>query len=210
VSRDIIPNIREIVRRNLVTRNSAVSSRQFCSAPEEKKDSSEVSEAVQKLTTENEALSKDLASFKEKCNELDDKFKRSLAETENVRRRLTKQKDDAKLFGIQGFCKDLLNVADILERATESVPKDQIGSNVHLKNLYQGLSMTEGELKNVFKRNGLVLVDPLGEKFNPNLHEALFQQPIEGKESGTVIEVKKVGYTLHDRCIRPALVGVAT
>ena len=160
-------------RRNLVTRNSAVSSRQFCSAPEEKKDSSEVSEAVQKLTTENEALSKDLASFKEKCNELDvssfrgsnesainvilftiviplqDKFKRSLAETENVRRRLTKQKDDAKLFGIQGFCKDLLNVADILERATESVPKDQIGSNVHLKNLYQGLSMTEGELKNV-------------------------------------------------------------
>ena len=80
---------------------------------------------------------------------LQDKFKRSLAETENVRRRLTKQKDDAKLFGIQGFCKDLLNVADILQRATESVPADQIDSNLHLKNLYQGLSMTEGELKSV-------------------------------------------------------------
>lgn len=78
-----------------------------------------------------------------------DKFKRSLAETENVRRRLTKQKEDAKLFGIQGFCKDLLNVADILQRATESVPADEVNSNAHLKNLFQGLTMTEGELKSV-------------------------------------------------------------
>jgi len=68
---------------------------------------------------------------------------------ENMRRRLTKQIEDAKLFGIQGFCKDLLNVSDILQRATESVPSDQVGSNPHLKNLYQGLSMTESELQNV-------------------------------------------------------------
>lgn len=66
-----------------------------------------------------------------------------------MRRRLTKQIEDAKLFGIQGFCKDLLNVSDILQRATESVPTDQVGSNPHLKNLYQGLSMTESELQNV-------------------------------------------------------------
>jgi len=72
-----------------------------------------------------------------------------------------------------------------------------------------GLAIQTLKYIQVFKRNGLVQVSPLGEKFNPNLHEALFQQPIEGKESGTVIEVKKVGYTLHDRCIRPALVGVA-
>jgi len=176
VSRDIIPNIREIARRSFVSRNSAISSRAFCSVAEEKKDPSETTETVQKLTTENETLSKDLASLKEKYSELDDKFKRSLAETENVRRRLTKQKEDAKLFGIQGFCKDLLNVADILQRATESVPADEVNSNAHLKNLFQGLTMTEGELKSVFKRNGLVQVSPLGEKFNPNLHEALFQQ----------------------------------
>ena len=80
---------------------------------------------------------------------LKDKYKRSLADSENLRRRLVKQIDDAKSFGIQGFCKDLLNVADILERATESVPTDQIESNSHLKGLYQGLKMTGAELHNV-------------------------------------------------------------
>lgn len=69
--------------------------------------------------------------------------------------------------------------------------------------------MTEGQLKAVFKRHGLEPVDPINEKFNPNLHEALFQQEVEGKESGTVVVVSKIGYKIHDRVIRPALVGVS-
>ena len=80
---------------------------------------------------------------------MQDKYKRSLADGENMRRRLSKQIDDAKLFGIQGFCKDLLSVSDILQTATECVPADQINSNTHLKNLYQGLTMTEAELQKV-------------------------------------------------------------
>lgn len=91
--------------------------------------------------------------------------------------RLTKQVSEAKIFGIQSFCKDLLDVADVLSKATESVPKEEVGTNnPHLKNLYEGLLMTEAQLKSVFKRHGLEVVNPVEEKFNPNFHEALFQQ----------------------------------
>lgn len=166
--------------------------------------------------------------------QLQDKYKRSLADGENLRRRLTKQIADAKQFGIQSFCKDLLEVADILGHATDAVPKDKLNDqNPHLKNLYDGLVMTKSSLGQVFKRNGLETVNPLNEKFNPNLHEALFQkvspantpmfslslylivlcilfkQEAKDVEPGVVVEVTKIGYKLHDRCIRPALVGVS-
>lgn len=142
---------------------------------------------------------------------MQDKYKRALAETENVRRRMQKQIDDAKLFGIQGFCKDLLEVADILSKATESVPKEVLSeNNVHLNTLYDGLCMTDTQLQKVFQRHGLEKINPQnGEKFDPNIHEALFQQPLtEGKIGGGVAAVSKIGYRLHTRTVRPALVGV--
>lgn len=127
-----------------------------------------------------------------------------------MRVRLTKQISDAKIFGIQSFCKDMLDVSDILEQATQSVPKEEINDkNPHLKNLYEGLTMTKAQLHQVFKRNGLEQVNPLNEKFNPNYHEALFQQDVPNKEPNTVIIVSKVGYKLNERCIRPAVVGVS-
>lgn len=127
-----------------------------------------------------------------------------------MRVRLTKQISDAKIFGIQSFCKDMLDVSDILEQATMSVPKEEINDkNQHLKNLYEGLTMTKAQLHQVFKRNGLEQVNPMNEKFNPNYHEALFQQDVAGKEPNIVVVVSKVGYKLHERCIRPAIVGVS-
>ena len=140
-----------------------------------------------------------------------DKYKRSLAETENVRTRLKKQVEDAKMFGIQGFCKDLLDVADTLGRATGSVPKESLTSqNQELKTLYDGLVMTEGQLVQVFTKHGLSQITPEeGVAFDPNFHEAMFQMPkAEGKEPGTIAAVQKIGYQLHNRTIRPALVGV--
>ncbi|XP_012261975.1 grpE protein homolog, mitochondrial [Athalia rosae] len=172
--------------------------------------STEVSENEKKITAELEALNKDLAEYKEKTIELDNKYKRALAEGENLRVRLTKQINDAKQFGIQEFCKDLLEVADILGKATESVPKDELTErNPHLKSLYEGLSMTEAQLHKVFTKHGLVSLNPINEKFDPNQHEALFQQEVEGKAPGTVVVVSKIGYKLHERIVRPALVGVA-
>lgn len=107
-------------------------------------------EATEKIKTELELINKELAELKESKDVLEDKYKRALAEGENIRVRLTKQIHDAKLFGIQGFCKDLLDVADILGKATESVPKAELTEkNPHLKSLYEGLIMTEAQLHKV-------------------------------------------------------------
>jgi len=149
------------------------------------------------------------ATLEDKVKDLDDKYKRSLAENENIRKRLTRQIEDAKSFGIQGFCKDLLEVADILGKATESVPAVELNNrNPHLKNLFEGLTMTDSQLQKVFQRHGLKQINPLGEKFDPNRHEALFEDIKADKEAGTVSIVTKIGYKLHERTIRPALVGV--
>ncbi|XP_017031253.1 grpE protein homolog, mitochondrial [Drosophila kikkawai] len=158
---------------------------------------------------ELEKLGKDLAAAKEQNAELLDKYKRALADSENMRNRLNKQISDAKIFGIQSFCKDLLEVADTLGHATQAVPKDKLSGNADLKNLYEGLSMTRASLLQVFKRHGLEPVDPINQKFDPNMHEALFQKEDKTVDANTVVEVTKLGYKLHERCIRPALVGVS-
>lgn len=164
-----------------------VQKKNLSAAAEEQKNDNNQANAVEtnltenekKLKTEVESLNKEIAELKEENSTLDDKYKRSLADKENLRMRLTKQIEDAKLFGIQGFCKDLLDVADILGKATESVPKNEITErNPHLKSLYEGLTMTESQLHKVFKKHGLVSLNPLNEKFDPNQHEALFQQVI--------------------------------
>jgi molecular chaperone GrpE len=139
-----------------------------------------------------------------------DKYKRSLADSDNMRKRLTKQIEDAKVFAIQSFCKDLLDVADTLGHATESVPQEELtDQNPHLKSLYNGLTMTQASLVHIFKRYGLEQINPMNEKFDPNHHEALFQQEVKNVEPNTVVVVSKIGYKLHERCIRPALVGVS-
>ncbi|ELU08444.1 hypothetical protein CAPTEDRAFT_165833, partial [Capitella teleta] len=184
-----------------------------CMSQEASKSSDQKSQDQPSEDDTNEAvkaLEEEKTKLMEKLEDVQDKYKRSLAETENVRNRMQKQINDAKLFGIQGFCKDLLEVADILSKANESVPKDEVtNGNPHLKNLFEGLTMTETQLTKVFTRNGLEMINPAeGVKFDPNIHEALFEQPVPDKEPGTVAVVTKVGYKLHNRTIRPALVGV--
>ena len=147
-----------------------------------------------------------LKQSKDEAADFKDKYVRSLAENENVRRRAKKQLEDSKLYAIQSFCKDLLEVADILEKATESVLKEELSKSSHLKSLFDGLTMTETQLQKVFTNHGLEKVHPLNEKFDPNFHEALFQLP--GEVSGTVAVVQKTGYRLHGRPLRAALVGV--
>ena len=121
---------------------------------------------------------------------------------------MKKQIEDTRLFGIHGFAKDLLEVADVLGKATESVPEEELKNNSHLKSLYEGLLLTDQQLHKVFSKNGLEKLSPVGENFDPNFHEALFEQDVPGKE-GTVILVNQVGYTLNARVLRPAKVGVA-
>ncbi|KAK6741977.1 hypothetical protein RB195_009697 [Necator americanus] len=143
-----------------------------------------------------------------------DKYQRSLAETENVRKRGFKQTEEAKVFAIQGFCKDLLEVADVLDLAVDSVKEEQLKSaDKTLSDLHQGIVMTRTVLLNTFKKHGLNPVNPIGEKFDPNLHEAVFQVPPgpDAKaEPGHIMHVSKIGYSLKDRPVRAAQVGVVT
>ncbi|XP_071552053.1 grpE protein homolog 1, mitochondrial [Panulirus ornatus] len=163
----------------------------------------QLQEHIASLTKENESLVKKVASYQ-------DKYQRTLADRENVRNRLEKQIAEAKQYGIQGFCKDLLEVSDVFRKAIESVPVDTIqqGSS-DLKNLYDGLVMTENQLLTVFRRHGLVQIMPeIGEKFDPSFQEAMFELPLPDKEPGTVAHIIRTGWTLHSRCIRSAQVGV--
>ncbi|KAG8292757.1 GrpE protein 1, mitochondrial [Homalodisca vitripennis] len=107
--------------------------------------------------------------------------------------------------------KTSLEVADTLNKATECVPQEEISENrnPHLKNLYDGLVLTENILQKVFKKHGLAQCNPIDETFDPNFHEALFQQEVEGRPPNVVVVVSKIGYTLNGRCIRPALVAVS-
>ncbi|XP_072315213.1 grpE protein homolog 1, mitochondrial [Eucyclogobius newberryi] len=183
------------------------SPRLLCTATQRKNGDEE---AAPEQSAADKALLEEKSKVEEQLKDMTDKYKRALADTENFRTRSQKMIEDAKLFAIQGFCKDLMEVADILEKATESVPKEELTTqNLHLKNLYDGLVMTEVQMQKVFTKHGLVKFNPIGLKFDPYEHEALFHVPVEGQKSGAVGIVTKVGYKLNERVIRPALVGVA-
>merc|ERR1712079_966034 len=169
---------------------------------EKKEEGKEVSEA-------EKALQEKLSELEEKNSDLLDKYRRSLADFENLRNRMNRQVADAKMFGIQGFCKDLLDVADVLNKAVSSVPAAQLEESQSLQDLHQGLRLTESQLLKVFSKHGLVQENPMGEKFDPNKHDALFQIPAPDKDANTVLDVQKIGYILHGRTIRPAAVGVS-
>ena len=137
-----------------------------------------------------------------------DKYLRALAEMENIRQRSKRQVEDAKLYGIQVFSKDILEVADILQKATHSVPESALkeSGSQHLVSLYDGVKLTEAALQKVLKKNGVEHIDPLGLMFDPVFHEAMFE--VDGDKPGTIAHVTTLGYTLHGRTIRPARVGV--
>lgn len=140
-------------------------------------------------------------------DELKDKLLRALAEVENVKRRGQRDVEDMAKYAKAEFAKDLLVVSDNLHRALQSMPsKDDMKDDV-LRSVAEGISMTEKELHRVFEKHGLQKVKT--EKFDHNVHQAMFETPHETLPSGTIIEVLQDGYKMHDRLLRPAMVGVA-
>jgi molecular chaperone GrpE len=136
---------------------------------------------------------------------------RALADAENLRDRTRREKEQAQHLAIKSFAKDLLDVADVLETALESVPADvreDAQGHPHLAQLYKGLSVMRSELMSTFRRNGLEMFDAMDQAFDPNRHQAMFQAPIAGKQPGTVFNVSKKGYLLNGVVIRAAQVGV--
>src|SRR5580704_8325355 len=140
---------------------------------------------------------------------LKDQLLRALAETENTRRRVQREREDSARYAVAPLAKEILPVADNLARALAAVPKEALAQDEALRNLVEGIAATERQLQAALERNNIKLVDPMGEKFDSHRHQAMFEVPSPGKPSGTVVQVLQPGYVLHDRLLRPALVGVA-
>jgi molecular chaperone GrpE len=149
-----------------------------------------------------------LAAAEAEAAEFKDKALRALAEVENVRRRAQREREDAVKYGVTNFARELLSAADNLRRAVASVPEGQAMDEA-TRNLLAGVAATERELLAAFEKNGIKRIDPKGERFDHNFHQAIFEAESTGQPPGTIVEVLQPGYVLHDRLLRPAMVGVA-
>jgi molecular chaperone GrpE len=130
------------------------------------------------------------------------------AETQNVRRRLEKDAADARTYAATAFARDMLSVADNLERGLQAIPAD-LRADERFKNLATGLDATGRELASVFERHGITRISALGEKLDPNRHQAMIELPTADAEPGTIVQEMQSGYMIRDRLLRPALVAVA-
>ena len=154
-------------------------------------------------------LAERLAAAEAEIARLGDERLRALAEIENVRRRAARDKADASKYGVSGFARDLLSVADNLQRALGSVDPAARQADPALEALVAGVEMTERELLAIFERNGITPIDALGQPFDPHVHEAMFEVPDESVPAGTVAQVIRSGFMIHDRPLRAAGVGVS-
>ena len=150
----------------------------------------------------------ELETLKAEVQTLKDQVLRYAAEAENTKRRAEREANDARAYAIQKFARDLLGVADILDRAMAAVPADI--ADPAMKNFVVGIEMTAKELLGAFEKNGLKKIDPpRGEKFDPHKHQAMMEQPAPDVPGGGVIQVMQAGYELLGRLVRPAMVVVA-
>jgi molecular chaperone GrpE len=149
------------------------------------------------------ALTKEVADLK-------DRLLRTLAEMENLRRRTEREVADSRVYGVTNFARDILAVADNMERAMKALD-DEIRekADAGVKALLDGVELTERELIKVMEKHGVRKIEPQGQKFDPNMHQAMFELPDPSVPAGTVVQVMQPGYTIGERVLRPALVGVA-
>jgi molecular chaperone GrpE len=129
---------------------------------------------------------------------------------ENLRKRTAREVSDARTYGISGFARDVLDIADNLQRALDAVPVEaRAAADPGLKALIEGVELTERSLHNALEKNGVRRFDPAGEKFDPNVHQAMYEVPDPSVPAGTIAQVIQSGYMIGERVLRPALVGVA-
>ncbi len=148
------------------------------------------------------------ASLEAEVAALKERLLRALAETENLRARAERERQDTAKYAITGFARDMITIADNLRHAIASIP-EAARQDESLKTLIEGIEVTERALLQALEKHGIRRIDPLGEKFDHNFHQAMFEVESGEREPGTVAEVVQAGFTIHDRLLRPAMVGVA-
>ncbi|WP_170564059.1 nucleotide exchange factor GrpE [Ruegeria atlantica] len=169
-------------------------------------------------TAEAEELAEEFAEISEEALELDalraerddfkDKFMRALADAENARKRGDKARRDAEQYGGSKLARDMLPVYDNMKRALEAATDEQ---KEVAGPLLEGVELTMRALKDVFQKHGIEVITPeVGDRFDPNVHEAMFEAPVPGTRAGDIIQVSAEGFMLHDRLLRPAQVGVSS
>jgi molecular chaperone GrpE len=156
----------------------------------------------------NAADSDRLAQLVKELEEVRQHVLYAQAETQNVRRRLEQEKQNASLYAATSFARDMLTVKDNLDRALAAVPED-VRADERMKSLITGIEATSRELDSVFARNGITRVDAMGQALDPNRHQAMVEIPNDEAEPGTIVQEMQPGYMIKDRLLRPALVGVA-
>ena len=142
--------------------------------------------------------------------QLKDKALRTMADMENLRRRTEKEVVDARTYAVSSFARDMLTVADNMRRGIESVPQEQrTSADGALKTLLEGVELTERDLLKTLEKYGIKQIDPQGQRFDPNLHQAMFEVEDTSVTTGTVVQVVQAGFVIGERVLRPALVGVS-
>ncbi len=170
--------------------------------PEAEADAPEAEDAEDPKDAEIARLQAEVANVR-------DQWVRAAAEAENVRKRARKEVEDAARYGVTSFARDMVSVLENLMRASESITPESKEENPMLASLAEGVGLTQQELLGIFEKYGIKRIDPLGQKFDHNFHEAVVQVEQQGVEPGTVIQVVQAGYVIHDRLLRPAMVAVA-
>jgi len=138
-----------------------------------------------------------------------DRLLRTMADMENLRRRTEREKTDTARYAISNFARDVLTVGDNLKRTIQHVPAEAAAQDPALKSFLEGVEITERELLNVLERHGVTQTEPLGQRFDPNCHQAMYEVQNAEVPDGTVVDVIQSGYMIGDRCLRPALVAIA-
>jgi molecular chaperone GrpE len=142
--------------------------------------------------------------------DLKDRALRTMAEMENLRRRTEKEVKDARQYAVSGFARDMLTVSDNLSRALEALPEDdRKNADAGVASLIEGVEMIERDLLNQLEKNGVRKLEPEGQKFDPNFHQAMFEVPNTEVPNNTVVQVVQAGYVIGERVLRPAMVGVS-
>jgi molecular chaperone GrpE len=152
-----------------------------------------------------------ISELSAEISELKERYMRAAAETENVRKRAEREKNEVAQFAFQRFARDLLSVVDNFNRAIDSLkPEARAALPPNAAAVIEGIEATERELLSIFERYGIKKIEAKGQRFNPNLHQAIAEMPSTEYASGTVIDVAQTGYTLGERLLRPAMVMVSS
>lgn len=178
-------------------------------APEPERDENGAAPSFEdELSAASLAQDEQIATLTAQLAEARDQTLRAVAEMENTRKRLLREREDVRKYAVSDFARDLLDFSDNFRRALGAIPADSLADPL-VKNVVEGVSVMEKELGRTMEKHGIRKIEPMGEPFDPNFHEAMFEAPGTGQPAGTIIELIEPGYVLHDRLLRPARVGIA-